>query len=94
MIKKKRGKKVRAKRACMACRRVVSVLQATQNNGGGKARVRHLCPHGVVCITGAKPMYGSGFNAAPSWGKHACLKCQKVTREERGFGTSRMVIEE
>ena len=69
---------MRVKRTCMACGRRVAVLRATQNGGGGKARVRHLCPHGVVCITGVAPHFGTGFNNAPTVGQHKCLECSKA----------------
>jgi len=72
---------MRVKRACMACGREVAVLRATQNSGGGKGRVPHLCPHGVQCITGIAPHFGTGFNSAPSIGKHKCLKCNTWKRE-------------
>jgi hypothetical protein len=70
----------RVKRACMVCGKEVAVKYAIQNNGGGKMRVRHRCPHGVVCITGVFP-YGHGYNSSPIAGPNACKECnQKETR--------------
>lgn len=71
---------MKAKRACMACGRVVAVLSPLQNAGGGKARVKHKCPHGVDCVTGAAPHHGTGYNAAPTMGKNACLECNRLAR--------------
>jgi len=66
----------KVKRACMVCGRMISVKYAIQNNGGGKQRVRHLCPHGVVCITGVGPTYGtSSTGAPPIAGPNSCKEC-------------------
>ena len=73
----------RVKRACMVCGRIVFVKYAIQNNGGGKARARHLCPHGVVCITGVPPMYGEGHNDSPMAGPNHCKECKKRLRKIR-----------
>jgi ribosomal protein S14 len=71
------AKQKRVKRACMACGREVAVLSLSQNGGGGKGRVKHKCPHGVDCITGAAPHHGTGYNAAPTSGKNACVPCSR-----------------
>jgi hypothetical protein len=70
----------RVKRECMACGRMVSVKSVIQNKGGGKQRVRHLCPHGVVCITGAGPTYGAGYCRAPFFGPKSCQECARRIR--------------
>ncbi len=48
------------KRECI-CGRVVAVQFENQRHGGGKARVRHLCPHGNRCIFGT-PFGRQGHN--------------------------------
>jgi hypothetical protein len=66
----------RAKRECFACGRIISVQFAIQNQAGGKARVKHKCPHGAWCISGS-PLGRAGCNLAPIYGPHACAQCHK-----------------
>lgn len=67
----------RPKAQCLACGRVVAVRFATQTaaGGAGKARVRHKCPHGVWCVTGARLAGRQGINRASAAGPHACRRC-------------------
>ena len=78
----------RDKRACLACGRKVAVKSVLQNKGGGKGRVRHLCPHGVLCVTGVGPHYGEGHNRPPPVGPNACKECARrlLATSERQSG--------
>ncbi len=66
---------------CFACGRLISTRRPWQGRGG-KAKVRHKCPHGRWCISGS-PLGGQGFNRAPIRGPHSCRDCAVIPDAER-----------
>jgi len=77
---------------CPGCGRVVALRFASQyrangGRGAGKARVRHHCPHGTLCVFGSRT-HGQGFN----WPR--CRECMPAARARyaaahRPVGSSR-----
>ena len=64
------------KRPCHCCRRLVAYRRA--HIQGGKARRRHLCPHGRLCVAGHST---NGYHA--NW--PTCLDCLNERRAELGL---------
>lgn len=81
----------RPKAPCVVCGRVVAVrywLQATPRlraEAAGKARVRHNCPHGVVCVNGSTNPTGEGLNGPTA---SRCPKC-RAEADYNGSGNLR-----
>ena len=61
---------------CPGCGRLVAYRLKTQRiHGGGKGRVKHLCPHGEWCVFGEKC-------GRMGWNWPRCKECLKVAREK------------
>lgn len=74
---------------CSFCGRTVAARFRTQTVGG-KARVRHLCPHGHPCLSGHNVQGKQGNN--PGGFAHQ-LKCPECAAEAAANGGTHPLVE-